>query len=154
VCSLVDNISPFLTFLFLTLPQSQLRRPPLLWSRPTTYTYPIDPPRRACSFESSTHFRSYIMSALSSPALSFCDSLSSPDLDAYLDSLSPLSQLPSPTMKEAWWREETLHGRHDSSVSDISSSCKSFKPHLLMVTWAYKIHSFHCCRHTMQHYCM
>ncbi|KAG9590630.1 hypothetical protein KCU97_g7388, partial [Aureobasidium melanogenum] len=62
------------------------------------------------------------MSTLSSPALSFCDSLSSPDLDAYLDSLSPLSQLPSPTMKEAWWREETLHGRHDSLTSDISAS--------------------------------
>ncbi|KAI4716786.1 hypothetical protein E4T48_07031 [Aureobasidium sp. EXF-10727] len=90
------------------------------------------------------------MSTLSSPALSFCDSLSSPDLEAYLDRLSPLSQLPSPTMKEAWWREEALHGRCDSILSDMSplftiaadvlcnitacNSCKSVKPLLSMIT--------------------
>jgi hypothetical protein len=37
-------------------------------------------------------------------------------------------------MREAWWREETLHGRHDSSMSDISPSCKFSKPHLFIGT--------------------
>ncbi|KAH0340978.1 hypothetical protein KCU74_g127, partial [Aureobasidium melanogenum] len=100
----------------------------------------IGPPRRACSFEFSTHLHSFVMSTLSSPALSFCDSLSSPDLDAYLDSLSPLSQLPSPTMKEAWWREETLHRRHDSLTSDISASGKSVSNT-----------SHHCCKAPSNH---
>ncbi|GAB7349012.1 hypothetical protein MBLNU459_g7985t1 [Dothideomycetes sp. NU459] len=45
----------------------------------------------------------------SSPALSICDTLSSPDLDAYLDSLPALSGFPTPNMvKEAWWTDESL----------------------------------------------
>jgi hypothetical protein len=43
VPSLVDNISPFLTFLSLTLPHSQLRRQSLPWLRIPTYTYRFRP---------------------------------------------------------------------------------------------------------------
>lgn len=120
-CIISRRFSPFSSSRYL-IPNSDNRLCPGLGSRHIHIS--LGPPRRACSFEFSTHLHSFIMSTLSSPALSFCDSLSSPDLDAYLDSLSPLSQLPSPTMKEAWWREETLHERYDSLTSDISASGK------------------------------
>lgn len=65
-----------------------------------------------------------------SPALSFCDTLSSPDLDLYLDSLSPLDSLPSPEMKEAWWTDEQLvcnasNARKDSMFDDHQGTCMS-----------------------------
>lgn len=61
----------------------------------------------------------------SSPALSWCDTLSSPDLDAYLDSLPPLEMLPSPSVTEAWWQgEATSHEVQTGSVMcESHSSC-------------------------------
>ena len=78
---------------------------------------------------STLSFPTYILSFKNmltppTPALSYCDTLSSPDLDAYLDSLPHLDSLPSPPMKEAWWKDDRiLSDRHDSIVGEGQYLC-------------------------------
>lgn len=81
---------------------------------------------QSCQSSPVQYFPTEDMSIPSTPALSFCDTLSSPDLDAYLDSLPPLDAFPSPDIKEAWWKDDQLvqKGRHDSCVIDYISPCK------------------------------
>lgn len=56
-----------------------------------------------------------------------CDTLNSPDLDAYLDSLPALSNFPTPNiMKEAWWNDESLdlEKRQDCFYAEAAATCK------------------------------
>lgn len=73
-----------------------------------------------------------------SPALSFCDTLSSPDLDAYLDSLPALSCLPSPRLEpqDAWWISDAPAriSRQDSFFDDEPSTCRTSANALCSIT--------------------
>jgi hypothetical protein len=152
---LVDISWPFLTFhlhTLLLLPNSDIL---LCFGLGSGHIYPPTThlEEHAC-LKDSTPLHPYKMSAMPSPALSFCDTLSSPDLDAYLDSLPPLSHLPSPTMKEAWWREESLAEKQDSFMSDISSPCTSSEDMNPSGTRAHSFHRSNQRKDTLQHHSM